>query len=858
MTGVRLGGGLREGWFSRRPVVLLWLIAIAFAALALWLSTDFVGRPFAGFRTDLGNVVSVNRDEDWPQTIKFGDLLHSVDGMPVSDRASLLRVYEQAGVGAVLNHRVLRDGQWLTVPLTVRTYTWSDWLNPLIPFLVFGTALAALGLFIAVMGSQRPEAGTFSALCTFFFLTAISGASIDLYLPLKLLAVVSATVLGGLFVSLAIQLGPGRRFYKWPIVLSLIYGLLAVAIVPNEGIASVGLERMTFYTAIWQTALIYWPLAALVVFLPIMARNLWISDINSLAAQQNRVIFWGALVSFMPVAIVWFQPLVTGRVLTTLTNYSLFFLLLFPIAISTAVLRYRLFEIEIIIRRTLAYTVLVAMLAAGYFGGMTLSLHRLGAGYSEETRFLLFLSLAMVFDPLRRWLQSTIDRAFERGRMTATEIQRLINRRAVEHRDTSQTLDGIARDVREALRLTACGLALVQEEQLWIVAGDSDLIGQSLPVASLPPVDHWDRGSHPDFIWPDSIAAAIKVTLRDRLVAVLLLGGKRSQEALSSQDFDHLGLFLGQIGVLLSYTQVLDRQQAVDREMQKLLARVSELNDLRASFGIVASHELRTPLTVIQGHAEALMSGIFGNLDPEQQESVQSIFKSATSLSQQINAYLDLVALREKRLVVRASSVDMGTLIHEVLASWTTEIDSKNLDLRLEVEQAAKAYADARRVKQIIEQLIANAVKFTPKGGSVWIQAIADVACVKVQIRDSGPGIDMAKLDQAFDDFAQLEDATQRDHGGLGLGLPLAKGLAEMMGGWLAYSPAPGQGAVFTVALPLAQQPLEPPAHSRRLSLEFPDGLVTPQTAADPKPPVTKHGLDMADVVYERPDDVLD
>lgn len=848
---------MRE-WLIRSNLKLVWIVTLLLATLCIWKSTEFVGASFAGFRTDIGAVVSANRADDWTSAFEFSDYITHVGGQPVRDRADLLARYAETPVGVELEHRGLRHGQPFVTKSMVRAFTWADWWHSNLPLLVFTFAFGGLGLFVAARQQARPEARIFSALCAAFVLAAVANLSADFYPLLLILCGIGGALVGSLPIVLAIRMGPWQRTTYWPVVLSLAFSVYAYWQLPDQTAAVMDLAVMERAWTVWWLAVVFWPLIGLLAFIGLMGYNLTKVDPNSLTARQGRIIFFGAVAAFLPMPLAWMPFLFGSSVDPVWGRLAMFGLVLFPLAISFAVLRYRLFEIELIIRRTLVYTALVLVLATVYLGGMSLSVHYLGAGQSEPVRLALFMLLALVFDPCRRWFQAIINRTFDRGRMTMTETQRLINRRAVEHRDTSQTLDGITRDVREALRLDGCALALLQEGTLWTVAGDSELIGTSLTVASLPNSDHWDRNSHPDFPWPDRIAACVKVTLRDRLVAVLLLGEKRSQEPLSSQDFDYLGMFLGQIGVLLSYTQVLDRQQAVDREMQKLLARVSELNDLRASFGIVASHELRTPLTVIQGHAEALMSGIFGNLDPEQQESVQSIFKSATSLSLQINAYLDLVALREKRLVLRAGSIDVGTLIHEVLAGWTAEIDGKGLQLRLEVEQAAKAYADARRVKQIIEQLISNAVKFTPKGGSVWIQAIADVACVKVQIRDSGPGIDMAKLDQAFDDFAQLEDATQRDHGGLGLGLPLAKGLAEMMGGWLAYSPAPGQGAVFTVALPLAQQPLEPPAHSRRLSLEFPDGMVTPRTTAEPKSPSTKHGLDMADVIYERADDLFD
>jgi signal transduction histidine kinase len=842
-------------------MMAVWALVGAVAVFGLWQSTGFVGHHFVGFRPATGCIVPGARATHWPQDFVFGDRILQIEGRAIAHREALIATYDAAPVGARLRHLVVRDGLLTTIVGRVEPFTLTDWINSALPFILFGVASGLLGLAVAVLGHRRPEARTFSFVCAAFFLAAMSNASCDLFPPLYLPLALSTSMIGGLILAFAAQLGPTKRLAVWPIVISALVGLLGYFSLPDLGPAVATEAELRQGWMLWYVATLYLPLLGLLGFVVLMGLNLRRLDPHTLQAQQSRLIFGAAATAFLPPIVVWMLPLFGGHVDPIMGNLSIFAFIAFPATVTIAVLRYKLFEIEVIIRRTLTYSVVGGLMALFYLGAMGTFVAYFGNGQSEFFRLALFAITTMTFNPLRSLVQRRLDRMFDRGRMSLLDVQRKISLRAAEHRDTTQTLEGVTRDLQDALKLTVCALGLVHEDQVWLTAGEPELLGTCLPINRLPSVAHWDRGSHVDFPWPPGIEAAYVITLRDRLLAVIFLGAKLSQEPLNSQDFDYLGLISGQIGLLLSYTQVLDRQAAVDREMQTLMRKVSELNDLRSSFGIVAGHELRTPLTVIRGHAEALLSGVFGDLDPEQEESVHSIFRSATSMTLQITSYLDLMALREKRLVLRPAHCDLGTILFELLESWTEELDAKNLHLRVDLGQAEKVYADARRIRQVVEQLLSNAVKFTPAGGSIVMSAETDALHVVLRIQDSGPGIAAEALERAFDDFAQVADPTRRDHGGLGLGLPLAKALLEAMQGWIDYTRSADGGSIFLCAMPLPAEVREqrrlrsglfpaPSAH-RLKTLEDPQTGLWKVFPEDDTPPQQSSGVTLEHVRYE-------
>jgi signal transduction histidine kinase/CheY-like chemotaxis protein len=239
----------------------------------------------------------------------------------------------------------------------------------------------------------------------------------------------------------------------------------------------------------------------------------------------------------------------------------------------------------------------------------------------------------------------------------------------------------------------------------------------------------------------------------------------------------------------------------VGRE-QEARRRAEEANRLKDEFLSTVSHELRTPLNAILGWAYVLQTG---SLDDEAApRALASIERNARAQSQIIDDLLDVSRIITGKLRLKLAPVDLEQVVGAALESVRPAADAKGIDLRLALEAPAEKIAgDAGRLQQVVWNLLANAVKFTPAGGRVEVAVESAPDEVALVVRDSGAGIHRDFLPYVFDRFRQADSTATRVHGGLGLGLAIVRHLVELHGGTVAADSAgEGQGATFKVTLP--------------------------------------------------------
>ena len=230
----------------------------------------------------------------------------------------------------------------------------------------------------------------------------------------------------------------------------------------------------------------------------------------------------------------------------------------------------------------------------------------------------------------------------------------------------------------------------------------------------------------------------------------------------------------------------------------------------KSTFLANMNHEVRTPLNGVLGVAGLLKATA---LDGRQKQMVGLIEASGGSLQQILNDVLDMVELDTGELAISPEPFNLDASLRALCASAAADAKAKGLAFRLDAPRTALGWVtgDRRRIDQILDNLLSNAVKFTAEGEVSLQIEIAAEGAYRFVVRDSGIGFDPANLPRMFEPFSQVDSSMTRQFGGTGLGLCLARDMARAMGGEISAEGAPGQGAAFTLALPLpkAEQPNE-------------------------------------------------
>jgi signal transduction histidine kinase len=232
----------------------------------------------------------------------------------------------------------------------------------------------------------------------------------------------------------------------------------------------------------------------------------------------------------------------------------------------------------------------------------------------------------------------------------------------------------------------------------------------------------------------------------------------------------------------------------------QMAARLAESEQLSRNFLMSVSHELRTPLTAIRGHVSALREGVLDDA-ASQQRSLEVISEEAVRLERLVGDVLDLAKLDARRFALLREEVDMRALCERAWTTFAEEARSRGIDYELELREGAVLITDGDRVLQIVTNLLANALHWTPPGGRVDLGLGRDDGEVTVAVSDTGPGIEPQEEERIFRPF------WSGDGGGTGLGLPIARELALALGGRLDLETEPGRGSRFVLVLPVQTQP---------------------------------------------------
>ncbi|NDC37241.1 MAG: response regulator [Proteobacteria bacterium] len=348
------------------------------------------------------------------------------------------------------------------------------------------------------------------------------------------------------------------------------------------------------------------------------------------------------------------------------------------------------------------------------------------------------------------------------------------------------------------------------------------LLGQVLRVGGYLSVANLSKFSNHGLDFLDTFGIrtveACCLEVQGQVLGVMLLGFKR-ETSLAPGERTRLEEFCQGAGVAISNARAQERLTTYTERLEELVesrtadlavqtARAEEANKAKSQFLANMSHELRTPLTAIVGYGSVLVDGLFGQLNDKQTDALQAIVRSSEHLKTLIDDVLNLARIESGKEEAEPSRVVLRDVLQQTHKLMLQTAIGKGVSiLPLDVSESVLSrsiFVDAKHIHQIVINLMSNAVKYTPKGGTVWLSAEPVVDKIKISVHDTGVGISQENILKLFERFERGEDTYSRHQEGTGIGLNLTKELVELNAGRIGCESVLGQGSVFWIMMPMA------------------------------------------------------
>lgn len=489
--------------------------------------------------------------------------------------------------------------------------------------------------------------------------------------------------------------------------------------------------------------------------------------------------------------------------------------------------------------------------------------------------------LGAAFNSMADQLQGFLDSLESRVLMRTEQLETLatLGERFNAILDVDQLMVELVNQVQDKFGYYHVQVYLLQEENLVMVSGVGEVgaqmkaAGHHIPLHAetslvalaargpqLVKVDNVRDAANwlPNPLLPDTrCEMAVPITNEGRLLGVLDV--QEDEIAALDQGDDHLLRSLAsQIGIALENAQLLAERQITIQKLQQIalenaqllaerqltIQKLRQTDEAKSRFITMISHELRTPLNAINGFTELLLMGLSGELSEDAKQDIQLIHNNGQHLTSLINDVIDITQIETGQTQISPESIDAATVVRDVLADTSSLTADKPIDIKSQIEaDLPHVLADATRLKQILLDLMANALKFTHEGKiTVAVERCDDTVnqqelrqpsenrqlslsnptsassvCVtsdhvKFSVSDTGIGIAPEKLEFIFELFEQADMSDSRQYGGLGVGLFICKQLVDLHGGEIGVQSEEGVGSTFWFTMPiekvtLLQQP---------------------------------------------------
>ncbi|MDB5098125.1 MAG: hybrid sensor histidine kinase/response regulator [Cyanobacteria bacterium RYN_339] len=784
-------------WLTRAA---FWAVVAAVGALAACLLVVYIpwiDRPFPGFTVQSDCTVESQLPAHWTGTqagLHALDRIDRVQGQTVTSGAMLDRIVKGLPVGTPLTYDLERfypNGRHEPLTKTVATqrYAWADWVSFTFDYWLTGILFLVLGVCVSLLRPGSATARAHFGLCIavgLMYLT-IFDVHATYHMSSPWLYVPGRTAVGFFGAELAV------RFFDL-VLPERMLGFQAANLL--LWLAINGFCLAYYPTDEWRWLTHFLPnLYAAIGLLYILGATIWVALLRTSTELQRahaRVIFWGGALTLVPGLAMLLPPLVGAAV----PVYDLVPLsgLILPLTIAYAIVRHRLFEIDLFIQRTVTYAVLATCLTAVYLLILNIVSLVVG-GQTPIGHFVTTVVVAWTYaqgrDRLRAWLDATFFRTTYRFDEVMASF-------------VTASRDALASTALDAAFVNHVDVALAPSA-LALYQRDGDLtasLGEAAaqPSLPLPPPEVPAIARDPIDLGGLRAALVLPIRTRDATIGMALVGAKKSG----------LGYTVGDRRLLVALTdqlalcrELLERHEKA-HQLHLQVEALARSQAMQVQFLNLVSHELRTPLAVVFGAVDLVAHATPAD-NAAAHLALRQIRASAGELLYLVNDLLDAGQLQAGTFRLAPRPFAFVDVLDDTLAELTPQADLKLQALVGDVAAALPTVeGDRQRLKQVVRNLVGNAVRYTDEGGSIAVRVAASGDRLRCEVADTGPGIADDQLPRLFQRFGVLDpvDASRPD--GVGLGLFIAKALVEAHGGEIGVLSQVGVGSTFFFEVPFA------------------------------------------------------
>ena len=548
--------------------------------------------------------------------------------------------------------------------------------------------------------------------------------------------------------------------------------------------------------------------------------------------SRNKIqwILWGLSFGIAPYLFLWLLPQALGFPPILAEEFNYFFLLIVPVAIGFSIVKYRAMDIEIVINRSLVYTLVTGIIVIFYLGLVGLIGHfiqTLSRQYNHFFTIIFTLTAAILFSPLKQRIQVFVDKIFYRVKYNYRQAIKDFSKAVSTAHEQDTLIKLLIKKIQTAIPVKKIAVLLPdfknevfkmrvsygfkQQEKSILQLDFSNKIIKKIQRVRIPIIKK-GRSKYANVIEESlqgifkehEIEMILPVFLEKSLVGLLLMGQKLSE---AKYDDNDIGLLIPMAEECFMASERLKYQEFMILERTEK-EKHEELSKLKSEFLSHVSHELRTPLTAMCWSVDNLLDGIPEKSTPKVMEYLKNVSENIRYLRYMIENLLDVTKIETGKIEIHKEKLDSMREIKKVIKFLNPIANKKKIKIMTSLKKFLYVLADQDYLQAILTNLIDNAIKYSCEGCVIKIDSKQKrmnnkKSVVAISVQDSGEGIPQEKLKTIFERFERVKKEKAKRQKGVGLGLHIVKKLVELHGGEVKVESQLNKGSTFTFTLPV-------------------------------------------------------